>query len=294
MDVPTSLYKYRVFNVNSLRLLTEAEVFYANPNSFNDPLDCDPTLYLDTDRTALETLCIELLTRSKSREVASERITNHRYMSTEYGDYMTDASVERYYMQMLASDVRQSLVDEFGMMGVFSLASSWDCPLMWSHYADEHRGICIEYDAADAEFRNFAAVNYNRVRSIRVSELAAWKLNGCENAKTSVFNTFFLSKAPQWKYEAEWRDISDRQGAQPAPVLIKAVYFGLRCDSSVQTSVVKLLSKSDVTFYDVYPKDSSFGLARRHVDKDEIEACGIRSSVLFDFRDIVIDQHDDA
>ena len=288
MDVPSRLYKYRAFNVNSLRLLSEGEVYYANPQSFNDPLDCDPTLNIDIDRDALEELCFQLLKNSEDEDSARKRIDHHWYMSTEHGgDKTEDAKVESNYMRMLATDVKRILVDDYGKMGVFSLASNWDCPLMWSHDANEHHGVCIEYDSSDAEFRNVAPVRYDRPRSIRISELAAWKLRDCERSKESVFQTFFLSKSPQWKYEAEWRDIADRNGVQAAPVLIKSVYFGLRCDPAVRTSVVKLLSRTDVTFYDIYPRRDSFDLARREVDADEIEACGVRSSVIFDFRDVV-------
>ena len=294
MDIPQCLYKYRAFNVHSLRLLSQAEVHYSDPNDFNDPLDCNPTIEIDTDRATLEKLCIELLKRSKTCKAAHERIDLHRYMSTEYGDYNSDPAVEKYYLQFLASDVKQSLLDEFGKMGVFSMASSWDCPLMWSHYADNHHGICIEYDSADAEFKNLAVVGYDRPRSIKISEVIAWKLHGCVRSKASVFDTFFLSKAPQWEYEAEWRDVSNCQGVQQAPVQIKSIHFGLRCDSSVRTSVVKLLSKMSIAFYDIYPKDESFQLARREVDTDEIEACGVRSSALFDFRDVVFDEPNDT
>jgi hypothetical protein len=36
--LPKRLYKYRSFNINSLRLLTEGEIYYSNPRAFNDPL----------------------------------------------------------------------------------------------------------------------------------------------------------------------------------------------------------------------------------------------------------------
>jgi hypothetical protein len=50
---PKRLYKYRPFDVYTLRLLSEAEVFYADPASFNDPLDGSPTIQIDTDRPTL-------------------------------------------------------------------------------------------------------------------------------------------------------------------------------------------------------------------------------------------------
>lgn len=231
MDVPNKLYKYRAFDVNLLRLLCNDEVYYANPDRFNDPLDCQPTLKIDNDRDSLEKLC-----RAMSRE-QKDPIEYHRYMASEHGNFENDA--ENYYKYLLAEDVRQSLFGEFAQMGVLSLATNWDCPLMWSHYANNHHGICIEYDSTDAEFRNLAPVEYERGRSIKTSDLISWKIKGCEKANQQVYETYFLSKSSHWNYEREWRDVHVSCGRHPCPARISAIYFGLRCDEAVKTSLVK-------------------------------------------------------
>jgi hypothetical protein len=77
--VPKRLYKYRSFNVNSLRSLTEAETYYSNPRAFNDPLDCDPPIEVDVDRASLEHLCYKmLLDTGITKEAAEERINHWR------------------------------------------------------------------------------------------------------------------------------------------------------------------------------------------------------------------------
>ena len=74
------------------------------------------------------------------------------------------------------------------------------------------------------------------------------------------------------------------------------LYFGLRCDAVVRTSIVKLLAKSDlrIEFYDLYPLEDSFRLKRRAVDVEEIEACGVETSAILDFKDVVLDESEDA
>ena len=289
---PTRLYKYRAFNTNTLRLLTEAEVYYANPTSFNDPLDCSPTIQIDVDRKSLEKLCYRMLVKVSGKATAVDEINNHRYMSTEYGDYKTQPDVEDYYMRMLASHVKRLLYAELGGRGILSLGQRWDCPLMWSHYADEHRGLCIEYSMTENACANLAPVNYKNPRSIKISELIAWKIDGSTDAETSVRHTFFFVKAPQWRYEKEWREVVEKSGPSSAPFRVSAIYFGLRCDVSVITALVKLHSNSNlpVKFYDVLPLDDTFRLKRQLVDTDEIEASGLRSSALLDFKDVFIDE----
>jgi len=291
-QAPKRLYKYRAFNVNTLRLLTGAEVYYSEPASFNDPLDSRPTIQVDTDRMALEKLLYRMLVKTADKEHALKTIGNHRYMSTEYGDYKTDPQTEAYYMRLLASNVKELLYEELGKRGVLSLAERWNCPLMWSHYADDHRGLCIEYDMTDNTCKGLRPVEYRMPRSIKVSDLIEWKIKRSTSAERAIRKVFYFAKAPQWRYEREWRDVVSPVGSSPAPAHVSSIYFGLRCDSSVITAIVKLHASSErpVKFYAIHPLEDSFGLKRRLMDADEIEATGVRTSALMDFPDVFIDE----
>jgi Protein of unknown function (DUF2971) len=294
LNPPKRLYKYRAFNVNTLRLLSEAEVYYADPMSFNDPLDSKPSIQIDTDRVTLEKLLYQMLVNSVNKEHALKNIDNHRYMSSQYGDYKTDSKTEDYYKRLLADNVKELLYEELGKRGVLSLAVRWDCPLMWSHYADEHRGLCIEYDMTAYLGQSLHPVDYHMPRSIRISELYDWKIKASISAEQAIKKIFYFAKAPQWRYEREWREIVGSIGANPAPVRVSSIHFGLRCDSSVITALVKLHTSSSqrIKFYAIHPQDSSFGLKRSRVDIEEIEAIGVRSSAFLDFHDVFIDKAD--
>jgi hypothetical protein len=147
--MPNKLYKYRAFGVRALHSLAEAKVLYAQPRSVNDPLDCHPTFDVDVGRTTIEKLLYRMLQRRFDKAKAAEKVNYLRYLSTEYGDYETDMGVEAYLVRMLARDIKAELDDEFARRGVLSLAATWSSVLMWSHYADEHRDICVEYNTGD-------------------------------------------------------------------------------------------------------------------------------------------------
>jgi hypothetical protein len=207
-------------------------------------------------------------------------------MSTENSDYKKDDTILK---EFLADEIRRLFYVEMSTRGIFSLSETWKSPLMWSHYADEHRGLCIEYDTTQIAHPDLAAVDYRSPRSVKVSDLIEWKLNGSAEAESRVYNTFFFSKASGWKYEKEWRDIHPSSGAHDTGFSIVAVYFGLRCDSAVITSIVKLYSHDrSVQFFGIYPQDDGFGLKRRPIDRDEVEACGVRSSTILAFKDVVL------
>ena len=57
-DVPDRLYKYRGFNEYSLSIFINKELFFASPQMFNDPFDCQLNLIdgLEAVREQLEVI----------------------------------------------------------------------------------------------------------------------------------------------------------------------------------------------------------------------------------------------
>jgi len=292
--MPDKVYKYRPFGVNTLRAITEAEVFYAKPSTFNDPLDCDPTIDVDINRRHLERLLYRMIVKRKNEDEARGEIGRLRYYSSEHGDYRTEPKVESYLMRTLASAIKRELDLELSNQGVLSLSATWKSGLMWSHYADEHRGICIEYDTRDQGHPRLQAVDYKGPRAIRTSDLYRWKVRHDAAAKEQVFRTYLYTKSNEWKYEKEWRDICDRNGVADAPFRITAILFGLRCNGSVIKSIVKLLNDHpQIKIWQVLPKDEGFGLRRYLVDRDEINAMAVQEPSFLMFKDIIWDDLDD-
>lgn len=57
---PNRVYKHRAFSHHTLDMLVEVRLYFADPSSFNDPLDTKPKLDPDIDNQALERV-LELL-----------------------------------------------------------------------------------------------------------------------------------------------------------------------------------------------------------------------------------------
>ena len=64
-----SSYKCRVFSNRVLDMLVANELYYANPNDFNDPLDSRPSLGADLDANALEHLLGRLVEQRTNAEM---------------------------------------------------------------------------------------------------------------------------------------------------------------------------------------------------------------------------------
>lgn len=91
--------------------------------------------------------------------------------------------------------------------------------LMWSHYANEHRGCCIEFHFVDeGEQENVRKIDY--VETIGI------------NDNTSVEGVL-SRKFTDWKYEQEVRHLGTKE---LVPIIIDKIYLGMRIDNMYNES----------------------------------------------------------
>lgn len=105
------------------------------------------------------------------------------------------------------SEIRNILTDE---VYVICLSGRKDITSLWAHYADNHRGICIEYDLVNTKTKLFKNLcfpieyldDYDLTKDIKYS----FNKNSFDyNLKIKPL----LLKAKDWSYEEEWRIIFD-------------------------------------------------------------------------------------
>ena len=267
---PRRLYKYRNFSNLTLSMLVEDILYFADPTTFNDPLDTKPTLSTDLDGNALEVILSRLIEERanaemsaaaktiryrgpktiehiarQSRKKAEQLLADIRYSATNPEYEIADPA-----QYLLGQYVQEELLRRYDK-GVFSLAERANCPLMWSHYGDQHRGLCLGYSIPDAAAGNVHKIRYGGSRLVAASAVAAM-LGGDEDARRRVDDAVLLKKAGPWAYEREWRLIGPR-GEQNSPLELEEVVFGMRCADSVKFAVVKALEKRDraVQFYEI-------------------------------------------
>jgi|GEM_PF-2473825 len=148
--------------------------------------------------------------------------------------------------------------------------------LMWSHYANNHEGICVEYDLKLLKtdpfgickhlfpiiYSNARPVNRN-IHSLIKSHYALKKAidecyiyDGDENLND--ISPMFLTKGIEWKYEQEWRIIYTKKQMYdinenvlysenlPFPC-VTAVYLGYRIDPEIKTNLIEIADRLSST-----------------------------------------------
>jgi hypothetical protein len=82
--------------------------------------------------------------------------------------------------------------------GLLCFSRSWQNPLLWSHYADKHSGLCLGFDVPDSNLR---PVTYIR-RRLPV-DLSA--LTNATQLDPTMVESWIFTKYSHWKYEQEVR-----------------------------------------------------------------------------------------
>ena len=79
--------------------------------------------------------------------------------------------------------------------GVYCIADKSDNQLMWSHYADSHRGVCLGFDPERFPFILAQEVSYSSERE---------RVLPSDDDNTKLQKSIFC-KSKDWSYEGEWR-----------------------------------------------------------------------------------------
>ena len=171
---------------------------------------------------------------------------------------------------LLVVEVERELL-KYYERGVCCFSKAYLNPLLWSHYGDQHQGICIGYGLERNPIPQLDKVVYGGERSIKTSSLIHAFIDNNEQAKAELDRDVLLRKAKGWEYEDEWRLIG-KQGVQDSPLLLKEVIFGLRCTSSIIHTVVNALAgrENDTQFFEMYTVRGSYALHRRSLDIAEL------------------------
>lgn len=187
---PASLYKYYRDTVENLDAVKNNKMWYSAPCNFNDVFDCD--ISIDDKKVFNEAL--KLFPDKRGIRPGSNAWKNFR------------ATI----IQQLRA-LRSQFDELRNTTGVSCLSESENSLLMWAHYANNHRGFCVEYDLLEINrILNFSAIPviYSEDRTC----FDFFDPQTIEKDTLKLFIQSLTSKSPEWSYEKEWRIVRD-QGA---------------------------------------------------------------------------------
>ncbi len=127
-------YKYRSLKSRGLeRVFNNREIFLANPRTFNDPFESRPNVTVHSGTIKKELFFKQAIRRNFPN---SDRKQRREILSKS----RRAAARDKEYYHKAFDDVIKGF-------GVYCLSEKRDDILMWSHYADAHYGLCLEFNA---------------------------------------------------------------------------------------------------------------------------------------------------
>jgi hypothetical protein len=230
------LYKFMTVNDEHPEYLEQLfinlRLYHALPSSFNDPFECKPHYKLPTSKAKIDAIRRRLA-------IVGRRHGNSKKASKRFArDALKDKS-------KLEEGIKQSAVKRFGQVKVCSYTTSKSNLLLWSHYADSHRGICIEFNANLDPMRMSMKVKYQ-------DEYPQIEYPLPQDARG--FESIF-TKSSQWSYEDEYRSLliaaADNQPPHDdvsffiRPGAIIGVYLGSQISPAHTEIVLNLIRRSE-------------------------------------------------
>jgi len=192
-NIPQTLYKYRVWSEKFHKtLLTKGEIFLASPAQFNDPFDSSlPFRYIEKELTE-ENIFRKLLDvgRKAWPDLTEEELHSRSYERQKSGVFQNGD-----YWKEFHDDFKRNIHSTFG---VISLTSKNDNLLMWAHYANSHKGMCIGLDRNiiyETISGTIGPVNYAR----HFPEMSLF-----DNTPANIIK-MLNTKSEHWSYEDEYR-----------------------------------------------------------------------------------------
>lgn len=228
-------FKFRAIDKRLIESLINPSLFFAKPATLNDPFDCRLDLRNSLERAAAS--------------ASGERATMFRAALKENA--------------LLEDWVRQ-----FEGIGVCSFSLDQNEVLLWSHYADNHKGVSLLFRfteqfllADENKIIGASPVNYGHDLLTEWLKTTDINPNNTDHFVEELTKIFLTAKSPAWAYEKEARILRLEHGPLSIPKgTLEQVCFGLQTPQTDIDLIIKLASE--------YSGCKKFGQVLRDIESD--------------------------
>lgn len=267
MNLPSRLYKYRAIDGFTERLIVQRELHFSSVKDFNDPFEAKPVFKTDL--------------QSPEGKKWFKKLADLRGFKSPSKRFLLKRSYERLTGNQVQTTNQVGLKNLLDRdTGICCLAEEQASLLMWPHYADSHRGICIEFDTSIWPFNLAWQVQYSNEYPL---------IDNATNTPEDILSKCLLTKSTCWAYECEWRiimrtlpatqlnQLADRKDAVAEAIrkergpgnyifpkeAITRIIFGLRADDKQRALVKSWIASAGLSI--------QFAEAKQGRDRFEIE-----------------------
>lgn len=271
-NFPSSFFKFRTLSKRTIDTIELGYVWLADIGSLNDPFECSIQfdndeclrLYYGSDKfhklftkitgQSLTEDEIQILSSSEIPFLQYSKICKARKIPFNLSQEEQLLKVQGRWSEIVEETNRSLRICSFSLNN-YSL-------LLWSHYANEHKGIALEYEFLDVDnVRPF-------IQPIVYSD-KVYKIGIFEHYSSIQMIASSLIKSKDWEYEQEWRLTTFKQKDNfpqtlsiPNPI---AIYLGTRFhqnDKLLQKQLFEIAKRKNISVFQMEKHPNEFKLIR--------------------------------
>jgi hypothetical protein len=217
--------------------------WFAKPETLNDPYDCNPAFKSNNDFSVISVILEDL---SKEETALVLKI---------FPNCQTKDDIYKLIMKIknsadIPSDIKDFVIWNFqGMVsrlvrvkiantGILCFSTDPIDIKMWTHYANNHKGICLEIEIPK-DTRSLKKVIYTK-------EQPYLDIHEAMSEKYGKLLEIFYTKSIRWRHEKEWRMVSlkgDIEKEIPG-TNIKQIIYGIQSSEETKAKINELIEKS--------------------------------------------------
>ena len=283
--MPQSLFRYRKCDEERINAFENDTIFMVPPDWFNDPYDTLVRYDFEGIKKYVDTIAsVEGLEQLKSFYEQGNDFPDElkRSFSKEYWDSLKEhvlntsdfrsieSQIERNKQQLLALvSLYFPILSSFGkrFSHVACFTEDVQSILMWSHYADSHKGFALEYDFRPTLTNPLPRVGlypviYSEER-YDASVYLTWALftiNGIKSMNPDIGASLKASlfKSKLWEYEKEWRMIDPgphdllNSSSTSIEYQPKAIYYGTNIPQDKLAQLHQIAQRKGIREFEMF------------------------------------------
>lgn len=162
------------------RIFTHNKIYFPSPKKFNDPFDCRlPTISFE----ASDKEWLKYYEKNLGQATAEQKIREGQHK---------DPVHQKGFLTRFQKKIFK--------LGVLCLSEIPNNILMWAHYANGHKGFCLQF-------------NNTGIRAQKVKYTESYpEINYLLTPEDHQIEFTLLTKSNHWRYEKEWRIIEFQHG----------------------------------------------------------------------------------
>jgi hypothetical protein len=204
-------------------VLRNRSLRWSRPGTFNDPFDCQFDLYFPELDDRMKGDILERQYQSIFEGGPADPNNKLGEMLLVLKNRAPKWTRQQYFKEMAAgvdgvlANATGMQAEFFGLMRTHSetlkllcLSVATDSVTMWSHYAEQHRGVALRFETpegVDSPWRLAEPVNYTVELPLAMTRenFVDYAAGRAALDPQALARTMVLSKAKEWEYEKEWR-----------------------------------------------------------------------------------------